>query len=162
MKIALLLLVQILLWSNQASAGDIGLLTVNDLKDGSVQYSTNIQIFIFMTLLTLLPAILMSMTAFTRVMIVLVILRQAIGMATTPTNQILIGISLMLTLYIMSPVMSQINEVSVQPYLSEKITSMEAINRSEKPIRNYLRTGFELIGHQGSAEASRLRGWLAA
>ncbi|TAL63535.1 MAG: flagellar biosynthesis protein FliP [Legionella sp.] len=112
--------------------------TVQAGANGASTYSVNLQILIFMTLLSVLPGMLMAMTAFTRIIIVLSILRQAIGMAQTPTNQILIGIALFMTYFVMSPVFNQINDKAVQPYLAEKIQFPEAINQAQQPLRNFM------------------------
>lgn len=112
--------------------------TVQPAANGASTYSVNLQILIFMTLLSVLPGMLMAMTAFTRIIIVLSILRQAIGMAQTPTNQILIGIALFMTYFVMSPVFNQINEKAVQPYLAEKIQFPEALNQAQSPLRNFM------------------------
>ena len=101
-------------------------------------YSVSLQILLFMTLLTVLPGLLMAMTAFTRIVIVLAILRQAMGMAQTPTNQILIGITLFMTFFVMSPVFKQINSVALQPYLENKISPTDAIAKAEMPIKNFM------------------------
>ena len=75
----------------------------------------------------------MAMTAFTRIIIVLSILRQAIGMAQTPTNQILIGIALFMTYFVMSPVFNKINETAVQPYMAEKMGFSKALANAQSP-----------------------------
>lgn len=113
-------------------------LTVAPGAGGTSTYSVNLQIIIFMTLLSVLPGMLMAMTAFTRIIIVLSILRQAIGMAQTPTNQILIGIALFMTYFVMSPVFNQINEGALQPYLAEKIQFPEALAKGQVPLRQFM------------------------
>ncbi len=112
--------------------------TVQPGPQGAQSYSVNLQILIFMTLLSVLPGILMAMSAFTRIIIVLSILRQAIGMAQTPTNQILIGIALFLTYFVMAPVANDINEYAIQPYMAEKIQFPEAMAKAEKPLRGFM------------------------
>lgn len=86
------------------AAPTIPIVTATTEPNGSETYSVGLQILLLMTALTLLPAFLLMMTSFTRILIVLGILRQALGMPTVPTNQILIGLSLFLTIFIMSPV----------------------------------------------------------
>ena len=113
-------------------------LRVKTNKDGSQDYTVTLQILAVMTALTLLPALLMMMTAFTRIVIVLAIVRQAIGLQTTPSNQIILGLSLFLTIFIMQPVLQRVNEVALQPYLSEQITSVEAVQRAEGPFREFM------------------------
>lgn len=112
--------------------------TVEPGANGSSSYSVNLQILIFMTLLSLLPGMLMAMTAFTRIIIVLSILRQAIGMAQTPTNQILIGIALFMTYFVMSPVFNRINDTAIQPYLAEKMAFPQALTNAQIPLREFM------------------------
>jgi len=107
-------------------------------NDSGKTYSVTLQILGLMTALTLIPALLMTMTSFTRIMIVLSILRQAIGMSTTPTNQILIGISLFMSIFIMMPVLNDVNDRSLQPYIAEKITAEEAIENAKTPFRKFM------------------------
>lgn len=112
--------------------------TVAPGANGTQAYSVNLQILIFMTALSVLPGILMAMTAFTRIIIVLSILRQAIGMAQTPTNQILVGISLFLTYFVMAPVFAEINDKALQPYMAESIQFPEALASAQKPLRGFM------------------------
>jgi flagellar biosynthetic protein FliP len=106
--------------------------------DGSQDYSVTLQILAIMTALTLLPSFLLMMTAFTRISIVLAILRQALGLQTTPSNQVLMGLSLFLTIFIMQPVFKQANEQALQPYLSQQITSGDALDRASKPFHTFM------------------------
>lgn len=121
-----------------ASPMSLPAMTVQPGANGASTYSVNLQIIIVMTLLSVLPGMLMAMTAFTRIIIVLSMLRQAIGMAQTPTNQILIGIALFMTYFVMMPVFSQINEKAVQPYIAEKIQFPEALATGQKPLRDFM------------------------
>ncbi len=107
-------------------------------KDGSEDYSVTIQILAFMTILSLLPSILMMMTSFTRIIITFAILRQALGLQQTPSNQILLGMALFLTLFIMTPVIKQVNESAVQPYLSEQLGSSDALKTALVPFREFM------------------------
>ncbi|MEO1320788.1 MAG: flagellar biosynthetic protein FliP, partial [Pseudomonadota bacterium] len=102
------------------------------------QLSLSLQILVTMTLLTLLPALLLSMSAFVRMIIVLSILRQALGTAQTPPNQVLIGISLFLTFFVMSPVINTVNVDAVQPYRDGSITMTEAVTAGLKPVRTFM------------------------
>lgn len=111
-------------------------LTTN--PDGSADYSVTLQILALMTLLTFLPAIMMMMTSFARIIIVFAILRQALGLQQTPSNQILLGLALFLTLFIMSPVLERVNEQAVQPYLNEQMTSLEAAQAASVPFRKFM------------------------
>jgi len=85
-----------------------------------------------------LPALLLTMTSFTRIIIVLSILRQALGTAQTPSNQILIGLSLFLSFFIMSPVFTQAYENAYQPYIAETISADEAIERLKAPFHKFM------------------------
>ena len=113
-------------------------LTVTTEPDGGQKYSLSIQVLMVMTVLTLLPAALMMMTAFTRIVIVLSILRTAIGTAQTPTNQIIIGLSLFLTIFVMSPVISKVHVDAVKPYLEEKIGAEQALELARKPVSGFM------------------------
>lgn len=113
-------------------------ITINNLPSGAQSYSINLQIIAFMTLLSVLPGLLLALTSFTRIMIVLSILRQAIGMAQTPTNQILIGLSLFLTFFVMSPVFTKVNIVAIQPYIQDKISFPDAMTKAQQPLRQFM------------------------
>jgi len=123
--------------SGFAEAG-IPALSVTTEADGGQTYTLSIQVLIIMTIMTMLPAALMMMTAFTRIVIVLAILRTAIGTAQTPTNQIIIGLSLFLTIFVMSPVLDSINQTALQPYLNETITSGKALEMAQEPISEFM------------------------
>ena len=101
--------------------------TVTTNPDGSQEYTVTLQILFMMTALTLLPAALIMMTSFTRIIIVLSILRQAIGLQQSPSNQILLGMALFLTLFIMTPTLDKVNELALQPYLNNEMTSLQAV-----------------------------------
>lgn len=113
-------------------------LTVTGDATGGQTYTLSIQILLLMTVLTLLPAALMMMTSFTRIIIVLAILRQALGTAQTPTTQTLIGLALFLTLFVMTPVFNDIYQHAVQPYMAEKITVDEAVKAAATPFRKFM------------------------
>jgi flagellar biosynthetic protein FliP len=112
--------------------------TVTTNPDGGQEYTVTLQILFMMTALTFLPAILMMMTSFTRIIIVFSILRQAIGLQQSPSNQILIGLSLFLTLFIMSPVLKEFNDTALQPYINEQITARQALDIGQKPFRKFM------------------------
>ncbi len=114
-----------------------GVTVVNDLG-AKTTYALSMQIILLMTVLTILPAILLCMTSFTRIIIVFSILRQALGMPQTPNNQILIGLSLFLTLFIMAPVFEEVNNISVQPFVEEKINLKQAIENASLPIKEFM------------------------
>ena len=111
-------------------------LTTN--PDGSQEYSVTLQILIFMTALSFIPAAVIMMTSFTRIVVVMAILRQAFGLQQTPSNQVIIGLTLFMTLFIMTPVYNQINEQAIQPYLAEQLTSIEAIDKGKVPLRAFM------------------------
>src|ERR1035438_224845 len=114
----LLLPVLVLLPLAAADAqGALPALAIKTAADGAQTYSLTFQVLILMTVLTLLPAMLLAMTAFTRIIIVLSILRQAIGMATTPSNQVLTGLALFMTFFVMSPTLDQAYSTGIKPYV---------------------------------------------
>ncbi|MBN1627565.1 MAG: flagellar type III secretion system pore protein FliP [Deltaproteobacteria bacterium] len=102
------------------------------------QVSTLLQIIFLMTVLSLAPAILVMMTSFTRFAIVLAMVRQALGTQNMPPTQIIIGLALLLTFFLMSPVYTEINKDALQPYLSEEISQQEALDKAVKPIRAFM------------------------
>jgi len=118
--------------------GGIPALTVTDNGNGGQDYTMTLQVLAIMTSLSLLPAFVMMMTSFTRIIIVLSILRQAIGLQQSPSNQILIGVSLFLSMFIMAPVFDKINETALQPYLNEEITSLQAYELGKQPLRAFM------------------------
>lgn len=99
---------------------------------------TSLQIVLLLTVLTLAPSILIMMTSFTRIIIVLSFLRNALGLQQMPPNQVLIGLALFLTLFIMAPVGEQINNNSIKPYIAGKITQQEAYENAKIPLRNFM------------------------
>jgi len=113
-------------------------LTVSATEDGGQQYSVTLQILFIMTALTLLPALAMMMTSFTRIIVVFAILRQALGLQQTPSNQILLGLALFLSVFIMSPVFQRVNEEALQPYLAESISADQALAAAEIPFREFM------------------------
>ena len=123
-----------------ATAATTGLpaVTVTTNPGGGQTYSLTLQILILMTVLTLLPAILLMMTAFTRIVIVLAILRQALGAGQTPPNQVLVGLALFLTLFVMAPVVTKINTEAAQPYLEGTIESQVALERAIVPLKGFM------------------------
>jgi flagellar biosynthetic protein FliP len=121
-----------------AATPGINAITVTANPKGGENYTVTVQILALMTMLTLLPAMLLSMTSFTRIMIVLSLLRQAIGAAQTPSNQVLLGLSLFLTIFIMMPVLEKVNLTAVQPYLEEKIDTTTALQNASEPFRQFM------------------------
>ena len=112
-------------------------LSVTDTSAGT-EYSLTLQILILMTVLTLLPSILIMMTSFVRIIIVMSLLRQAIGTAQTPPNTVLVGISLFLTFFVMSPIFNEIYNDSITPYLDAEIGVEQAVEIAQAPLREFM------------------------
>ena len=121
-----------------ASAQTIPLVTSSAMPNGDTEYALGIQILMIMTVLTLLPAMLITMTAFTRILIVLAILRQALGTQQTPSNQIILGLSLFLTLFIMSPVIDVVWANALSPYLEGQLDFQAALSVAQEPLRDFM------------------------
>ena len=128
----------LLLASSFADAQTIPLVTSTPMPNGNTEYALGIQILMVMTVLTLLPAMLITMTAFTRILIVLAILRQAMGTQQTPSNQIILGLSLFLTLFIMSPVIDVVWAQALTPYLDGELGFEAALLAAQEPIREFM------------------------
>lgn len=105
---------------------------------GSSGSTEPVKLFVLMTILTLIPTILILTTSFTRIIMVLSFTRNALGTQQTPPNQVLIGISLFLTFFIMQPTYQQINQTAIQPLLKDEITQSESISLAEKPIKEFM------------------------
>jgi flagellar biosynthetic protein FliP len=112
--------------------------TVKTAVDGGQTYSLTLQVMLLIAALTLLPALLLCMTAFTRIVIVLAILRQAIGLPQTPPNQVLIGLALFMTLFVMSPTITDAYENGVRPYLDGKLAGEPAFARTVAPLKTFM------------------------
>jgi len=97
-----------------------------------------LQIFLLMTILSLAPAILIMLTSFTRVVIVLSLLRRALGTMQMPPNQVIIGLALFLTFFIMTPIWQQINQTALQPYLADKLDQQQALQKAAEPLRGFM------------------------
>lgn len=140
LRLALLLvpLLSLLSFNAQAQEAGIPAVTLTTGEDGSQSYSVTLQILALMTLLTFLPAVLMMMTSFTRIIIVFAILRQALGLQQTPSNQILVGLALFLTFFIMTPVLDKVNQQAVQPYLNGEMETFEAVQQAAEPFRDFM------------------------
>ncbi|MDH5457701.1 MAG: flagellar type III secretion system pore protein FliP [Nitrospinota bacterium] len=110
---------------------------VGDAEEPST-LSTALQVMFLLTILTLAPSILILMTSFSRFVIVLSFLRQAMGTQQTPPTQVLIGLALFLTFFVMSPVLIEINDKALQPYLNEEITQSKALEIAQTPIKTFM------------------------
>ncbi|MCG6542201.1 flagellar type III secretion system pore protein FliP [Pseudomonas sp. KSR10] len=113
-------------------------ITLSTDAQGQQEYSVSLQILLIMTALSFIPAFVMLMTSFTRIIIVFSILRQALGLQQTPSNQLLVGLTIFLTLFIMAPVFERINNDALQPYLNEQLSAPDAIARAEVPLKNFM------------------------
>ncbi|MEZ9292365.1 flagellar type III secretion system pore protein FliP [Vibrio lentus] len=120
------------------NGGGIPAFTMTTNANGGEDYSINLQILALMTMLGFLPAMVILMTSFTRIVVVMSILRQAMGLQQTPSNQVIIGIAIFLTFFIMSPVINQVNEQAVQPYLNEQISARQAFDVAQEPIKSFM------------------------
>jgi flagellar biosynthetic protein FliP len=118
--------------------GDAADRALKDLGGGNAPLSLSLQVLIIMGLLTVLPGILLMMTSFTRIIIVLAILRQALGLQQTPPNQVLIGLSMFLTFFIMAPTINQMNTTAIQPYAEGKITASKMIEGSGTALHGFM------------------------
>lgn len=134
--LALILIVTVLMSGCSAAPGVS--LTVDGQSPEPKQVTSGVQLLVLMTVLSLAPAILILATSFTRIVIVLSMLRSAIGTQAVPPNQVIIGLSLILTFFIMSPVYKQMDEVAIQPFLAEQIDQKTAMDRAEKPLREFM------------------------
>ena len=111
---------------------------LGDLGGGDAPLALSLQVLIIMGLLTILPGILLMMTSFTRIVIVLAVLRQALGLQQTPPNQVLIGLSLFLSLFVMAPTINQMNASAIQPYAAGKIGAGEMIKQAGQPLHGFM------------------------
>lgn len=102
------------------------------------EFTQGVQVLILLTILTLAPSIVIMTTAFVRIVIVLTLTRQAIGTANLPPSQVIIGLSLILTFFVMSPTLSKINDTAYQPYLKNQITQQVAIDTAIEPLRTFM------------------------
>ncbi|MDN3682635.1 flagellar type III secretion system pore protein FliP [Vibrio tapetis subsp. quintayensis] len=126
------------LLSTTRPGSGIPALTVTTNASGGEDYSINLQILALMTLLGFLPAMVILMTSFTRIVVVMSILRQAMGLQQTPSNQVIIGIAIFLTFFIMSPVIEKVNQTAIQPYVNEEITAREAFSLAQDPMKAFM------------------------
>ncbi|GLO12605.1 flagellar biosynthetic protein FliP [Pseudomonas putida] len=136
-----LLTLVLLLAAPLALAADplsIPAITLSNTPDGQQEYSVSLQILLIMTALSFIPAFVILMTSFTRIIIVFSILRQALGLQQTPSNQLLNGMALFLTLFIMAPVFERVNQDALQPYLKEQMTAQQAIDKAQGPLKDFM------------------------
>jgi len=133
-----LLIIFAMVFVPNVSAEGIDALTITTNADGTQDYSVTLQVLAIMTALSFIPAAIIMMTSFTRIIVVLAILRQAIGLQQTPSNQVLLGMSLFLSIFIMSPIYQQVNERAIEPYLNEQVTSVQALELAKEPMKAFM------------------------
>ncbi|MGA8864754.1 MAG: flagellar type III secretion system pore protein FliP [Gallionella sp.] len=137
---SILILFLALLGTSQTASADISLsaLTSTPAPGGGQTYSLSLQLLLLLTSLSFLPAILLMMTGFTRIIIVLSLLRSAIGTPTSPPNQVLIGLALFLTFFVMSPVFDKIYTDAYLPYSENKINLQQAVEQGSAPLKTFM------------------------
>ncbi|MBQ7286638.1 MAG: flagellar type III secretion system pore protein FliP [Candidatus Gastranaerophilales bacterium] len=113
---------------------NVGMQNINTPQE----FTQGVQVLIMLTILTLAPSIIIMTTAFIGIVIVLSLTRQAIGTASLPPNQVIVGLALILTFFVMSPTLSKINDTAYQPYMKNLITQQQALDNSLKPIRDFM------------------------
>ncbi|MCW8918230.1 MAG: flagellar type III secretion system pore protein FliP [Gammaproteobacteria bacterium] len=153
----LLFLLSLLLPLPLFAASGFDAVTVTTNPEGGETYSLSIQLLLLMTVLSFLPAAVMMMTAFTRIIIVLAILRQAIGLMQAPSGQVMVGLALFLTFFVMTPVIEKMNSDGLQPYFEDRITLQQALQNSSQPLREFMlgqvrQPDLELFGNLAGGE----------
>jgi len=123
-------------WAQQAPGASLPLLMAQG--PSGTNYSVPIQTLLFFTALSFLPAVLLMMTGFTRIVIVLSLMRQALGTQAAPPNQVIIGMSLFLTLFVMGPTLDKVYNDAYKPYTTNQITFDEALDRAQGPMRGFM------------------------
>ena len=124
--------------SMPASSAGIPVMTVHNGPGGAQNWTLSLQVVALMTALTLLPAIVLMMTSFTRIIIVLSFLRQALGTQSTPPNQVLLGLALFLTLFVMSPVINRSYTDGVKPYMDGTLSAEQALPAASAPFKHFM------------------------
>ncbi|RJG01169.1 flagellar type III secretion system pore protein FliP [Noviherbaspirillum sedimenti] len=132
-----LLLLSLPLFASAQQAG-LPALTSTPAPGGGQTYTLSLQTLVLMTALTMLPAALLMMTSFTRIVIVLSLLRQALGTPSAPPNQVLIGLALFLTLFVMGPVLDKVYADAYQPLSENKITMQQALDKGAAPLKEFM------------------------
>lgn len=121
-----------------AQAQGLPAFTSTPAPGGATEYSLSLQTLLFMTVLVFLPAMLLMMTAFTRIVIVLSLLKQALGTTTVPPSQVIIGLSLFLTFFVMSPVLNKVNDAALKPLMDNKISMVQALEAGATPLKTFM------------------------
>lgn len=120
------------------AAPDFEAIKITQTEGGGQTYTVTLQVLMLMTVMSFIPAMLLTMTAFVRITIVLHFIRQALGTMQTPSNQVLVALALFLTFYIMKPVFDRIHDDAVLPYLEDKITMQQAVLKGAVPLRGFM------------------------
>ncbi len=121
-----------------AAAQSLPVLTATPAPGGGQSYSVSIQALLAFSALSFLPAVLLLMTAFTRIVIVLALLRHALGLQSTPPNPVIVGLALFLTLFVMAPVLDRVHQDAYQPFAANRIGFEEALARAEAPAKQFM------------------------
>ncbi|MDP3521577.1 MAG: flagellar type III secretion system pore protein FliP [Hydrogenophaga sp.] len=154
--LSLLALLPVLAWAQTAPGANLPLVVGQGA--GSATYSVPIQTLLFFTALSFLPAVLLMMTGFTRIVIVLSLLRQALGTQASPPNQVIVGLSLFLTFFVMGPTLDRVYQDAYQPYSTNTISFDQALDRAQVPMREFMKrqtrqSDFELFAKLGKLPA---------
>ncbi|ACD67232.1 MAG TPA: flagellar biosynthetic protein FliP [Sulfurihydrogenibium sp.] len=112
--------------------------TFSETLAGFNRLDTTLKILLLITIISIAPALLISVTAFVRIVIVLSLLRHALGIPTAPPNQVIVGLALFLTIFVMKPTFDKINEVSISPYLKKQISDIQAIENAKEPLKEFM------------------------
>ncbi len=137
-KLPLVLITTMLAIDAFAATAGLQAITVTTNAAGQEEYSISIQVIALMTFITLIPSILLMMTSFTRIIIVLAILRQATGLMQAPPSQVVVGLALFLTLFIMAPVFDRMYVEGVKPYMNEEINAEQALEKVAHPLHQFM------------------------
>jgi flagellar biosynthetic protein FliP len=139
-KVSLVFFILLILFPFQSAFSDVQSIPVlfSEPSHGGVSYSLSIKIIAMMTLLSVLPALLITMSAFTRIVVVLAILRQGIGIPNVPGNQVIIGLSLIMTLFVMMPILEKMNTLGLQPYMDNKINEQQALYAAGDALKVFM------------------------
>ena len=127
-----------LAWAQAAPGGQASLPLLIGQGGGGTSYSVPIQTLLFFTALSFLPAVLLMMTGFTRIVIVLSLMRQALGTQAAPPNQVIVGLSLFLTLFVMGPTLDKVYKEAYEPFAANQISFTEALEKGQAPMRGFM------------------------
>lgn len=137
LAVFMLTLLVVFIFGNIEALAEPGSINIS-LGDTPKEYGSSIKLMILLTVLTLLPSFLIMMTCFTRIAVVLSFFKSAIGAQQSIPSQVLVGLALFTTIFVMTPVLSDINKNAIEPYMDNKITHEEALAKGSAPIRNFM------------------------